>query len=214
MPTVFTQLAHHRLVPVVSLDSAADAPPLAAALIAGNLPIIEITFRTPAAEAAIRAVAKTPNLLVGAGTVLNIATAQRAIDAGAAFIVTPGFSPKLVEFCLNKKIPIIPGASTGTDLQLAVGEYDLKLLKFFPAESLGGLPTLKALSAPFPTVRFLPTGGITPHNLKAYLTTPQVQAVGGSWMAPPQLIAAKDYDQITKLTANSVAIAHELSGPS
>jgi len=206
MNELFNQLHAHRLVPVAALDSAADAVPLAEALAAGGLPVIEITFRTAAAEESIRAIARHGKMLVGAGTILNLETAQRAIDAGASFLVTPGFSHKIVEFCLNRKMPIIPGTSNGTDLQ-AAAEYDLPCVKFFPAEAMGGLKTLKALAAPFSSARFMPTGGITIENLRSYLDFSSVVACGGSWMVTKELIGGKQFAKITEITWQSVQIA-------
>jgi len=200
------QLARHRLVPVIVIDSAADAVPLAEALLAGGLPVIELTMRTPAAEAAIRAAAKIGNMLVGAGTILTIDMARRAMDAGASFIVTPGFGPKIVEFCVGQGIPILPGCANATDLQAAVGDFNLPVVKFFPAEAAGGLKTLKALHAPFPSVKFMPTGGITVDNLKGYLDFSPVLACGGSWMATRDMIAARQFDKIRQLAAESVEL--------
>jgi 2-dehydro-3-deoxyphosphogluconate aldolase/(4S)-4-hydroxy-2-oxoglutarate aldolase len=205
------QLKKHRLVPVVAIESAADAVPLAEALTAGGLPVAEVTFRTAAAEESIKAIAKSGKMLVGAGTVLNIETAKKAIDAGASFIVTPGFGPKVVEFCLGKKVPIIPGASNATDLQIAIGEYQLSVVKFFPAEAYGGIKTLKALAAPFSSVKFMPTGGITTSNLRAYLEFGPVLACGGSWMVAKELLAARQWDDVRKITAESVALVKELA---
>lgn len=200
------QLGKHRLVPVVALDSPADALPLAEALRAGGLPVVEITFRTAAAEESIRAIVKRGGMIVGAGTVLNVETAQRAIDAGASFIVSPGFSAKLVEFCLTKKVPVLPGIATPTDLQ-AAAELGLPAVKFFPAEALGGLKMLKALAAVFGSMRFMPTGGITADNLRSYLDFAPVLACGGSWMATREAIAGKHFDNIRHLTAQSVEVA-------
>jgi 2-dehydro-3-deoxyphosphogluconate aldolase/(4S)-4-hydroxy-2-oxoglutarate aldolase len=205
MNHLLTQLKQHRLVPVVAIDSADDALPLAEALAAGGLPVAEITFRTSAAEQSIRAIAKSGNMLVGAGTVLNLDTAKRAIDAGASFLVTPGFSHKIVEFCLSAGTPVIPGTGNATDLQ-AASEYGLTAVKFFPAEAIGGLKVLKALAAPFGGLKYMPTGGITADNLRAYLEFPPVLACGGSWMVARETIAAKQFDTIRTLTAQAVAL--------
>ena len=205
MKHLLTQLKQHRLVPVIAIDSADDALPLAGALSAGGLPIAEITFRTAAAEASIRAIVKAGKMLVGAGTVLSIDTAKRAIDAGASFLVTPGFSHKIVEFCLSRDIPIIPGTGSATDLQ-AAAEFGLSLVKFFPAEAIGGLKLLKALSAPFAGIKYMPTGGITADNVFPYLEFPPVVACGGSWMVGREAIAAKQFDTIRLLTAQAVAL--------
>ena len=205
MKELLNQLKHHRLVPVVAIDSADDAVPLAEALCAGGLPVAEITFRTSAAEQSIRAIAKTGKMLVGAGTVLNIETAKRAIDAGATFLVTPGFSHKIVEYCLSVGTPIIPGTGNATDLQ-AAAEYGLSAVKFCPAEAIGGLKLLKALAAPFTGLKYMPTGGITAENLRSYLDFPPVLACGGSWMVGRETIAAKQFDAIRSLTAQAVAL--------
>lgn len=205
MKHLLTQLSHHRLVPVIAIDSADDALPLAEALAAGGLPVAEITFRTAAAEGSIKAIAKAGKVLVGAGTVLNIDTAKRAIDAGASFLVTPGFSHKIVEFCLSRDMPIIPGTGGATDLQ-AAAEFGLSLVKFFPAEAIGGLKLLKAVSAPFAGINYMPTGGITADNICSYLAFPPVLACGGSWMVVRETIAAKQFDTIRSLTAQAVAL--------
>lgn len=208
MKDLLDQLRSHRLVPVIAIDSTADAVPLAEALAAGGLPVAEITFRTAAAEESIRAIARTGKMLVGAGTVLNIETAKRAIDAGASFLVTPGFSHKIVEFCLGRGVPIIPGTSNATDLQ-AASEYELTAVKFFPAEAAGGIKTLKALAAPFSSLKFMPTGGITAENLRSYLDFPPVIACGGSWMVGKELIAGKQFAKITEMTRLAVQIAQQ-----
>ena len=208
MKELLDQLRTHRLVPVVAIDSAGDAEAMAEALAAGGLPVAEITFRTAAAEESIRAIAKTGKVLVGAGTILNVDTAKRAIDAGAAFLVTPGFSAKIVEFCLSENVPIIPGTSNATDLQ-AAAEYELPAVKFFPAEAVGGLKMLKALAAPFLTMQFMPTGGITTENLKSYLDFSPVIACGGSWMVGRELISAHQFAKITEITRSAVQIARQ-----
>jgi 2-dehydro-3-deoxyphosphogluconate aldolase/(4S)-4-hydroxy-2-oxoglutarate aldolase len=205
MKHLHTQLKQHRLVPVIAIDSADDALPLSEALAAGGLPVAEITFRTDAAEESIKKIAKSGNVLVGAGTVLNIDTAKRAIDAGASFLVTPGFSHKIVEFCLSRHMPIIPGTGSATDLQ-AAAEFGLSVVKFFPAEAIGGLKLLKALAAPFGVIKFMPTGGISADNVCAYLAFPAVLACGGSWMVARETIAAKQFDTIRSLTAQAVSL--------
>jgi 2-dehydro-3-deoxyphosphogluconate aldolase/(4S)-4-hydroxy-2-oxoglutarate aldolase len=205
MEDLLNQLKRHRLVPVVAIDSADDAAPLAEALAAGGLPVAEITFRTSAAEDSIRAIARAGKMLVGAGTVLNLDTARRAMDAGASFLVTPGFSHKIVEFCLARNFPIIPGTGSATDLQ-AAAECGLSAVKFFPAEAIGGLKVLKALAAPFSGIKYMPTGGITADNLRSYLEFPPVLACGGSWMVAREAIAAGQFDSIRSLTAKAVAL--------
>ncbi len=206
MADVLHQIASLKIVPVVVLDQAAHANPLADALVAGGLPIAEVTFRTAAAEEAIKTLARRPDVLVGAGTVLDIPTAQRAVDAGAKYIVAPGFSPKLVQYCLGHAIPILPGVATPTDLTMAV-EHGLSAVKFFPAETLGGPKALKALAAPFTTLKFVPTGGINAANLADYLALPQTLACGGSWMVAKPLITANRFDEITRLTLEATALA-------
>lgn len=211
MNQALTRIDALRIVPVVSLEQAADAPALGEALLAGGLPIAEITFRTAAAEASIRALARRGGLLVGAGTVLNVETAQCAVNAGAHFIVSPGFNPKVVAWCVKAGVPITPGVATPTDIEMAL-DHGLSVVKFFPAEPLGGLKMLKALAAPYGMMRFIPTGGIDASNLAEYLRFPSVLACGGSWMATRELLAQKRFDQIADLTRQAVAIA--LSVPS
>src|SRR4051794_33427642 len=193
------RIAQIRIVPVLAVDDVADAAPLGEALAAGGLPIAEVTFRTAAAEASIREMAKQPGLLVGAGTVLNPDTARLAVDAGAKFIVSPGFNPKTVRWCVDQGVPIIPGCSTPNDLEAAL-DHGVTLVKFFPAEALGGLNMLKAMSAPFSMFRFMPTGGITPQNVVEYLRFPKIVACGGSWIATKELLAAKNFARIAELS--------------
>jgi 2-dehydro-3-deoxyphosphogluconate aldolase/(4S)-4-hydroxy-2-oxoglutarate aldolase len=200
------QVSRLKIVPIISLDDADAASPLGDALLAGGLPLVEITFRTDAAEAAVRALARRGDLLVGAGTVLNPDTAKRALDAGAQFLVTPGFNPKTVRWCLDHNVPILPGTSSPTDLEIAL-DHGVTTVKFFPAESLGGVKTLKVLAGPFPMFRFVPTGAITADHLEPYLAFPKVLAIGGSWMATKELLAAKRFDEITRLTKDAVARA-------
>jgi 2-dehydro-3-deoxyphosphogluconate aldolase/(4S)-4-hydroxy-2-oxoglutarate aldolase len=206
MTDVLTQLAVHRLVPVIALDRADDASPLADALVASGLPVAEVTFRTAAAESAIKEMSRRPGILVGAGTVLDIDTVKRAVDAGAKFIVSPGFSEKVVGYCLDHKIPVTPGCVTPTEIQMAL-EHGISTVKFFPAEAVGGIKTLKAIAAPFAKVRFIPTGGITEENLADYLSFAPVIACGGSWMASRELLAAGDFAMITSITGSAVAMA-------
>jgi len=194
------------IIPVVSIEQVESAIPLAEALLTGGLPCAEITFRTAAAEPAIRAISKTfPEILVGAGTVLNEEQAERAVHAGAKFIVSPGFSPAVVNYCLGRNIHVFPGVCTPTDIILAL-EAGLHILKFFPAEAFGGLKTLKALSPPFPNVEFIPTGGISAANLQEYLRFKKVLACGGSWMVKSELITEGKFDEIKSLTEEAVAI--------
>jgi len=204
--TVFDALAAQRLVPVVVLDDAVRGPDLGRALAAGGLRCAEVTFRTAAAAEAIRLMSAETDLLIGAGTVLDRGQVDAAVAAGARFIVSPGFSPVVVAHCQEIGVPVLPGIATATELMAAL-EHGLDTVKFFPAQSLGGVGTLKALVAPFRTVRFVPTGGITAALLPDYLAVPSVLAVGGSWMVEPALLAAADWATVTARTAAAVAVA-------
>lgn len=191
------------IVPVVAIDDAGHALALGDALMAGDIPCIEITFRTAAAEETIRRIsAEMPDMVVGAGTVLSVDQAKKAIDAGARFIVSPGFDGRVVEFCMEQKVPIMPGVATPSEIMMAMAQ-GLDQLKFFPAEALGGMGMLKALSAPFSGIKFIPTGGISSANLAEYLAMPQVLACGGSWLASRKLIAAQEFGRITALSAEA-----------
>ena len=211
MPGHFEQALALKIIPVVALERAADAPRLADALVAGGLPCAEITFRTAAAADAIRALAGRADFSVGAGTVLDLEQARRAADSGATFVVSPGLNPKVVRFCLDDGIPVLPGVCTPSDITLAF-EMGLELLKFFPAEAMGGLKTLDALAGPFPMMRFVPTGGIDPRNLRDYLRHPRVAACGGSWMVKAGLIAEGRFADIARLTREAVELARGASG--
>ncbi|WP_413452482.1 bifunctional 4-hydroxy-2-oxoglutarate aldolase/2-dehydro-3-deoxy-phosphogluconate aldolase [Georgenia phoenicis] len=203
---VFSELTAARLVPVVVLDDAAHADALAAALVEGGLPVAEVTFRTAAAPDAIRAMADRGDILVGAGTVLTPQQVDQAVEAGARYVVSPGLSRAVVERCREHGVLPLPGAVTATEVQAAL-ELGLDTVKFFPAGTSGGAAAIKALSAPFGGVRFVPTGGVGAKNLHEYLDIDAVVAVGGSWMAPRDLVAAGQFDQITTLTAEAVALA-------
>ncbi len=204
------KLARLGIVPVVAIGRAEDAVPLAKALVAGGLPCAEITFRTAAAEDAIRNMRNAfPDLLIGAGTVLSVEQARRAVAAGADFIVSPGFSLPVVDFCRMRRIPVFPGVATPTEVSAAL-EVGLRTLKFFPAEAMGGLKILKALAAPFAGVKFIPTGGITEENLVSYLSQPYVLAVGGSWLVKSQLIAEGKFAEITRRAAEAVEVRDRL----
>lgn len=205
---ILKKVADFKIVPVVKLDNAADATELANALMRGGLPVAEITFRTAAAEEAIRAMKKISGMFVGAGTITSIDQAQRALDAGAEFFVTPGFSRKLTEYALSRHVPVFPGACTPTEIMMCL-EYGLPVAKFFPAEQYGGIATIKALSGPFPGMRFMPTGGVTAKNILDFLAVPQVIACGGSWMVKDSLINAHRFDEIEKLTREAVQIVRE-----
>jgi len=203
---ILQQLSSARLVPVVVLDDARHADPLAGALVAGGLPVAEVTFRTAAAEDSIRAMAARGDVLVGAGTVLTVDQVDRAVAAGASYVVSPGLSRAVVERCGEHGVLALPGAVTATEVQAAL-ELGLTAVKFFPAATSGGAPAIRALAAPFGGLGFVPTGGIGPKNLHEYLAIPAVLAVGGSWMVPRDLVAAEDFAQITTLTAEAVALA-------
>ncbi|NKX92418.1 bifunctional 4-hydroxy-2-oxoglutarate aldolase/2-dehydro-3-deoxy-phosphogluconate aldolase [Sanguibacter hominis ATCC BAA-789] len=200
------QLSAARLVPVVVLDDAAHADPLAAALAAGGLPVAEVTFRTAAAADSIRAMAARGDMILGAGTVLTTDQVDLAVAAGASYVVSPGLSRAVVERCQEHGILVLPGAVTATEIQAAL-ELGLTTVKFFPAGTSGGAPAIKALAAPFGGVSFVPTGGVGPANLHEYLAIPAVAAVGGSWMVPKNLVNSGDFAEITRLTAEAVALA-------
>jgi 2-dehydro-3-deoxyphosphogluconate aldolase / (4S)-4-hydroxy-2-oxoglutarate aldolase len=210
MKTILDRLIEVRLIPMVVMDKAEQAAPFGDTLVAGGLPVAEITFRTPAAEAAIRALAHRGDILVGAGTVLSVEQADRAIDAGAQFIVAPGTNPRVVEHVLQRGLPMIPGVATPTDIELALS-LGVTTLKFFPAEQMGGVATLSALVGPYPDIRFLPTGGISPTLLPQYLRLPSVVACGGSWLAPRDLLAAGDFDAIRTRIEQAAQILAELA---
>ncbi|NLG84079.1 MAG: bifunctional 4-hydroxy-2-oxoglutarate aldolase/2-dehydro-3-deoxy-phosphogluconate aldolase [Firmicutes bacterium] len=204
MEEILNQIGVFGIVPVVRLDRPENAVPLGRALLAGGLPCAEITFRTEAAEESIRRItAELPEMLIGAGTVLTVEQAKRAVAAGARFIVTPGFNPPVVQYCIENNIPITPGVSNPSDIDMALG-FGLKVLKFFPAEVLGGLDAVKAISAAYGMVKFIPTGGVNTANLNEYLSFPKVHAVGGSWMVKPDLIVAGNFEEITRLTREAV----------
>ncbi len=199
MNAIFEQIKKIGIVPVVVLDDAKDALPLAKALTEGGLPCAEVTFRTDAAEESIRLMTEHyPQMLVGAGTVLTIQQADRAIGAGAKFIVSPGFNPRIVKYCIDKNIPVIPGCSTPSDMEQAL-ELGLDVVKFFPAEAAGGLTYIKAVAAPYTKLSFMPTGGISPSNVKDYLSYDRILACGGSWMVKDALIKQGNFAEIEKL---------------
>ncbi len=192
------------IVPVIALQNADDAEPLAKALCDGGLPAAEVTFRTEAAEKSIRIIAnKFPDMLVGAGTVLTAGQVDQAVAAGAKFIVSPGCNPKIIRYCQEKKIDIIPGCANASDIEQAL-ECGLDTVKFFPAEDAGGLSMIKALSAPYSNVRFMPTGGINAKNITSYLSFKKILACGGSWMVNKELIRAGEFEKITALTKEAV----------
>lgn len=210
--TINDELRKYGVVPVVVLDDSKNALPLAKALVDGGLPCAEVTFRTSAAKEAIRHMVEVyPDMLVGAGTVLNIEQAKEAINVGAKFIVSPGFDDDLVRYCKENNIPVFPGVVTPTEVMKAL-KYDLKVLKFFPAENYGGLATIKALSAPFNNIQFMPTGGINSKNIKDYLANNKIIACGGSWMVKKELINEGKFDVIESLVKEAVSIVKEIRG--
>ena len=201
---VLEQISLIGLVPVIKVEDAADAVPLCRALANGGLPVAEITFRSDAAEEAIRRVhEELPEVILGAGTVLTCDQVDRAIAAGASYIVSPGINPAVVKYCQQEGVPIVPGTANPSNVETAL-ELGLKTVKFFPAEALGGLKVIKAMSAPYGDVTFLPTGGINEKNVGDYLTFPKVIAVGGSWMAPGAAISAKAWGRIEALARGAV----------
>ncbi|MCL4548596.1 MAG: bifunctional 4-hydroxy-2-oxoglutarate aldolase/2-dehydro-3-deoxy-phosphogluconate aldolase [Bacteroidetes bacterium] len=207
MDKILEQIGICGIIPVIIIDDAENSIPLASALIEGRLPVGEVTFRTKAAKESIEKIAKEfPEMLLGAGTVLSIEQVKSAVDSGAKFIVSPGLNPKVVEYCLTKNIPITPGIATPTEIERAL-EFNLEVVKFFPAEALGGLNYLKAISAPFGNLRFIPTGGVDEKNLLNYLQFPKVLACGGSWMVKSDLITNKKFDEIKKLTLEALIIS-------
>ena len=210
MNDTLKQIGTTGIVPVVVLNKVSDAEPLAEALIKGGLPCAEVTFRTDAAEESIRAISKKfPDMFVGAGTVLTTEQVDRAIGAGAKFIVSPGLNPKVVEYCIKKGYPITPGIMTPTELEVALG-FGLDVVKFFPAENAGGLKMIKAMSAPYTMMKFMPTGGINATNVRDYLACDKILACGGSWMVKGDLINAGNFEEIEKLTREAAAIVKEI----
>ena len=200
------------VVPVVVLNDAKDAAPLAKALCEGGLPCAEVTFRTEAAEESIRIMAtEFPEMVIGAGTVLTIDQVDRAVGAGAKFIVSPGFDPEIVDYCIAQGIVVLPGCITPSEVTQAV-KRGLEVVKFFPAEQFGGVATIKALAAPFTSVRFMPTGGISAKNLADYLGFKKIVACGGSWMVKGDMVAAGEFDKIKEMTAEAVALVKEIRG--
>lgn len=200
------------IIPVVVLDDAKDAEALGKALMEGGLPAAEVTFRTEAAEESIRIMAeKFPDMLVGAGTVLTTEQVDRAVAAGAKFIVSPGLNPKVVKYCIEKNIPVTPGTQTPTEMEQAI-ELGLDIVKFFPAEPAGGLKMIKAVSAPYTMLKFMPTGGINAENVKEYLAYDKILACGGSWMVKKDMIKNGEFDKIKEMVAEAAAIVKEIRG--
>lgn len=206
------KIASYGVVPVVVLNDSKDARPLADALVEGGLACAEVTFRTDAAEESIRIMSDAyPDMLVGAGTVLTIEQVDRAVNAGAKFIVSPGFDPEIVDYCLEKEIPVYPGTITPSEVAQAV-KRGLTVVKFFPAEQFGGLSTIKALAAPYTMVKFMPTGGVNLKNLRDYLGCDKIAACGGTWMVKGDLIRDGRFDEICQITKEAVEIVREMRG--
>ena len=212
MNEVLEKIQEIGIVPVVVLDDAKDAAPLAKALCEGGLPCAEVTFRTAAAEESIRIMSEQfPEMLVGAGTVLTTEQADRAVAAGAKFIVSPGMNPRIVKYCVEKGILITPACANPSDIEQAL-ENGLDVVKFFPAEPAGGLKMIKAMAAPYVGVKFMPTGGINQNNVKDYLAYDRILACGGSWMVKGDMVAAGEFDKIKELAAEAVEIVKESRG--
>ncbi len=212
MSSISEEIARYGVVPVVVLNDPKEALPVADALLKGGLPVAEVTFRTDAAEESIRLIGKErPAMLVGAGTVLTTDQVDRAVAAGAKFIVCPGFDPEIVDYCIGKDIPVFPGCTTASEVAWGV-KRGLNVLKFFPAEQCGGVATIKALCAAYVGVKFMPTGGIGPKNLKDYLSCDKIVCCGGSWMVKGDLIKAGRFDEIERLSREAVALAKEVRG--
>lgn len=207
MERVMEQITELGVVPVVVLKRAEDAEPLAKALCEGGLPCAEVTFRTEAAEESIRIMAeKYPDMCVGAGTVLTIDQVNRAVKAGAKFIVSPGFDPEIVDYCLENQIPVFPGCVSPSEVAQCV-KRGLKVVKFFPAEQFGGIATIKAMAAPYVGLKFMPTGGINAKNLESYLSCDKIVACGGSWMVKGDLIDAGKFEEIRQMTKEAAELA-------
>ena len=210
MMTIEERFEDFGVVPVVVLDDVKDALPLAKALTEGGLPCAEVTFRTEAAEESIKVMAEAyPDMVVGAGTVLTIEQVDAAVKAGAKFIVSPGFDPEIVDYCLEKEIPIFPGCVTPSEVAQAV-KRGLKVVKFFPAEPAGGVAMIKAMAAPYHQLRFMPTGGIGTQNLKDYLGFDKIICCGGSWMVKGDLIKNGEFEKICKLTKEAKELAKSI----
>ena len=204
MHPVLEDLRKIGVIPVIKIDDADKAVPLAKALIKGDIPCAEVTFRTSQGEEAIRRIKReVPGILVGAGTVLSVDQVDKAIDAGAAFIVSPGFNPQVVSHCVKKGIPITPGCSGPSDIEQALS-FGLEAVKFFPAEQAGGLDFIKAVAAPYSSVMFIPTGGINAQNIAKYTAYEKILACGGSWMVSAELINSGDFDRISSLCREAV----------
>lgn len=212
MNAIDKQIMEFGVVPVVVLNDAEDALPLADALVKGGLPCAEVTFRTSAAKESIRRMTeKYPDMLVGAGTVLTTEQIDQAVEAGAKFIVSPGFDPEIVDACIKKEIPIFPGCITPSEVAQAV-KRGLQVVKFFPAEQFGSVETIKALAAPYTMIKFMPTGGVNAKNLKDYLSCDKIICCGGSWMVKGDLIKAGEFDKICEMTKEAVGLIADIRG--
>ncbi|MDO5145399.1 MAG: bifunctional 4-hydroxy-2-oxoglutarate aldolase/2-dehydro-3-deoxy-phosphogluconate aldolase [Eubacteriales bacterium] len=210
MDAVLEKIAKFGVVPVVVLEDAKDAAPLAKALTEGGLPCAEVTFRTDAAEESIKIMtSEYPDMFVGAGTVLTVEQVKRAVNAGAKFIVSPGFDPEIVDYCLKEEIPVFPGCITPSEVAQAV-KRGLKVVKFFPAEPFGGVKTIKAMAAPYVGLKFMPTGGVSAKNLESYLECDKIVACGGSWMVKGDLVKAGKFDEIQALTEEAVKLVDNI----
>ena len=210
MKTLEERFYDYAVVPVVVLNDADDAIPLADALIKGGLPCAEVTFRTDAAEESIRRICESfPDRLVGAGTVLTTEQVERAYKAGAKFIVSPGFDPEIIDYCISIGLPVLPGCITPSEIAQAV-KRGLKVVKFFPAEQSGGVAMIKAMAAPYSMVKFMPTGGISTKNLADYLSCDKILCCGGSWMVKEDLIKSGSFDKITDMTKEATALARSI----
>ena len=210
MKTLEERFYDYAVVPVVVLNNADDAVPLADALIKGGLPCAEVTFRTDAAEESIRRICESfPDMLVGAGTVLTTEQVERAHKAGAKFIVSPGFDPEIIDCCISIGLPVLPGCITPSEIAQAV-KRGLKVVKFFPAEQSGGVAMIKAMAAPYSMVKFMPTGGISTKNLADYLSCDKILCCGGSWMVKEDLIRSGSFDKITDMTREATALAKSI----
>ncbi|MCK5672193.1 MAG: bifunctional 4-hydroxy-2-oxoglutarate aldolase/2-dehydro-3-deoxy-phosphogluconate aldolase [Spirochaetales bacterium] len=204
MESIFQKITDLGIVPVVKIMNANDAVDLGKALVKGGLPIAEITFRTDAAEEAMKRLhSELPEILLGAGTVLTVDQVKKAVDAGAEFIVAPGFNPDVVDYCIANNIPVVPGVNSPTQIEMAL-KRNLRVLKFFPAEASGGLPMLKSMAAPYGDLKFIPTGGVNTANINTYLQSDRVLACGGTWMVKPELISSGKFDEIANITSEAV----------
>ena len=211
MNDILKRISEIKIVPVVAIDRAEDAYRLGQALMDGGIPCAEVTFRTNAAEEVIRIMtAEFPEMLVGAGTVLKSEQVDRAVSKGAKFIVSPGLNPRTVKYCVDNGITIVPGCANPSDIEAAL-EFDLEVVKIFPAEALGGLPLIKAMSAPYSNVKFMPTGGINAGNIHKYLEFGKIIACGGSWMVDKKLIAEGKFEEITRLCKEAVESIKDLA---